>query len=396
MSSLPVTQGGGAVKPIQELLEAIAANPKQAAARVAAFEAEHTFPLTDANTAVFWYRGKKDTRSVHLLHWVFGLESRQPFLRVGDTDAWYLPIGLPHRARVEYKLEVQEGEQRRWVRDPANPKHAFDPFGSNSVCAMPGYKEPRWVLPEPGARPGRVVSFSFSSKVYGETRETSVYLPHEFKPHKAYPLLICHDGRDYLRFTNIVTVLDNLLARHEVAPILVAFTTAGAERNREYGADPRQPQFLVDELLPELRSRFPVTDDSSEIGLMGASFGGVTSMFSAFQRPGVFGKLLLQSGSFVFTDIGHHGRSELFDPVVAFVDELRKDPARVDAKVFLSCGTFESLIWFNRSLRPLLGDAGLEVRFVEAQDGHNWIAWRDRLRDGLTWLYPGRLWMYYE
>ena len=54
------------------------------------------------------------------------------------------------------------------------------------------------------------------------------------------------------------------------------------------------------------------------------------------------------------------------------------------------------IIWFNRSLKPLLRDAGLDVRFVEAQDGHNWINWRDRLRDGLTWLYPGRLWMHYE
>jgi enterochelin esterase-like enzyme len=192
-----------------------------------------------------------------------------------------------------------------------------------------------------------------------------------------------------------VTVLDNLIARHEVAPILVAFTT-GHNRNREYGADPRQPAYLVDELLPALRARFPVTEDKDELGLMGASFGGVTSLFSAWTRPGVFGKLLLQSGSFVFTDIGHHGRSELFDPVVDFVNAFRHNPARIDARVFLSCGTFESLIWFNRSLKPLLQDAGLDVRFVEAQDGHNWIAWRDRLRDGLTWLYPGRLWMYYE
>jgi enterochelin esterase family protein len=79
------------------------------------------------------------------------------------------------------------------------------------------------------------------------------------------------------------------------------------------------------------------------------------------------------------------------------VNAFRNDPARIAAqRVFLSCGQFESLIWFNRSLGPLLRDVGIETRFVEASDGHNWIAWRDRLREGLTWLFPGRLWMYYE
>lgn len=385
----------GAMRPILDLQARIEAEPEQAVALLDAFEAEHRFPLTDANTAVFWFRKGAGVEAIYLLHWVFGLESRQPFLRLGDTDAWYLPVELPPSARVEYKLEVHDGGQRRWIRDPANPAHALDPFGANSVCAMPGYEIPTWTRPEADARKGRTVEFTVDSKVYGDARHTTVYLPAEYKPHKRYPLVICHDGRDYLRFTDIVTVLDNLIARHEVAPLIMAFTS-GHDRNREYGADPRQPRFVVEELLPAVQQRFRISEDRRDLGLMGASFGGVTSLFTAWTYPGVFGKLLLQSGSFVFTDVGHHGRSELFDPVVDFVNAFRSDPARVDAKVFLSCGTFESLIWFNRSLRPLLRDHGLDVRFVEAQDGHNWIAWRDRLRDGLTWLYPGRLWMYYE
>jgi len=384
-----------AMRPIVQLQEQLADHPEDAEALVAAFEASHSFPLTDANTAVFWYQGSDKVKSVHLLHWVFGLESRQPYLRLEGTNAWYLPVELPGSARVEYKLEVSVAGKRRWIRDPHNPMSALDPFGSNSVCAMPGYQPPGWTQPEAGSRPGRTVEFTIASKVYGDERTTTVYLPHEFKPHKRYPMVICHDGRDYLRFTSIVTVLDNLIARHEVAPLLMAFTS-GHDRNKEYGADPRQPRFVVEELLPALRERFRISEDPADLGLMGASFGAVTSLFTAWHHPGTFGKLLLQSGSFVFTDIGHHGRSHLFDPVVAFVDELRDDPGRISSKVFLSCGTFESLIWFNRSLRPMLADHGVDVRFVEAQDGHNWIAWRDRLRDGLTWLYPGRLWMYYE
>ncbi len=38
----------------------------------------------------------------------------------------------------------------------------------------------------------------------------------------------------------------------------------------------------------------------------------------------------------------------------------------------------------------------MQVRFREANDGHNWENWRDRLREGLSWLFPGPLWHVYE
>ena len=52
---------------------------------------------------------------------------------------------------------------------------------------------------------------------------------------------------------------------------------------------------------------------------------------------------------------------------------------------------YESLIYENRSLVPLLQATGMDVRYVEARDGHNWENWRDRLREGLSWLFPGPL-----
>jgi enterochelin esterase family protein len=82
--------------------------------------------------------------------------------------------------------------------------------------------------------------------------------------------------------------------------------------------------------------------------------------------------------------------------VVDFVNRYREQPIRFAERVFVSCGVYESLIYENRSLVPLLQRTGMEVRFVEAWDGHNWENWRDRLREGLSWLFPGALWMFYE
>lgn len=359
------------------------------------FVADNTFPLVQDDTATFFFFDGEEAESVTLLHWVFGLESSLAFTPIAGTRAWYLSLELPHAGRVEYKLLVKRHGRDMWMRDPTNPRRAFDPFGSNSVCPMPGYHEPTWADRDPQARRGRMERFTLPSSVYGDERPIDVYLPGEFSPQKQYPLLIVHDGGDYRQFANFRGVLDNLIFRHEVRPLIVAFTN-GVDRNREYGADPRQPEFLVQELLPALTSRYPISPDAEDRGLCGASFGGVTSLYTAWTHPGVFKRLLLQSGSFVFTDVGGHGRSQLFDPVVKFVNTLRHDPGRVQAKIFMSCGTFESLIYYNRSLAPKFRDAGLEVRFVEAADGHNWIAWRDRLREGLTYLFPGFLWMTYE
>ena len=50
----------------------------------------------------------------------------------------------------------------------------------------------------------------------------------------------------------------------------------------------------------------------------------------------------------------------------------------------------------NRSLVPLLQSTDMNVRYIEARDGHNWENWRDRLREGLSWLFPGPLWLVYE
>ena len=82
--------------------------------------------------------------------------------------------------------------------------------------------------------------------------------------------------------------------------------------------------------------------------------------------------------------------------MVAFVNQFRGRPMAVSEKVFVSVGTYESLIYENRSMVPMLQSTGMEVHYVEARDGHNWENWRDRLREGLGWLFPGPYLLVYE
>lgn len=352
-----------------------------------------SIPIVEGRNVTFVYRGRAD--AVYLQHWIFGLPSSQPFQPVDGTDLWYLTLDIPPRSRVEYKLEVQVGEVSRLIRDPLNPQLAHDPFGANSVCHGAGYEEPDWVFPDPKARRGTIEEIRVPSRALDREEELWIYLPARFRRRRRYPLLVVHDGRDYMRFAALQTVLDNLIHRNEVAPV-IAVLHQSQNRLREYADDERHATFLTSELIPELERKFPLLPGPAERGLVGASFGAVASFSTCLRRPGYFGRLLLQSGSFAFTDIGPSRRGPLFDPIVKMVNQFREEPRPVAQRAFISCGVYESLIYENRSLVPVLQSTEMELKYVEAHDGHNWENWRDRLRDGLTYLFPGPLWMIYE
>ena len=363
-------------------------------AELDAFVEENTFPLVEGRTVTFVYRGPAD--EVYLQHWIYALPSNsEPFERVHGTDLWFLSMDIPECSRVEYKLGIVHHGQQRLIRDPLNPHLAHDPYGSNSVVHTTGYELPDWVEEDPEARRGEIQSHRIMSEVMHDVRELDVYLPARFREQRRYPLLIVHDGPDYLRFAGLQTVLDNLIHRQEI-PAMVVALIGSKNRLHEYANDERHAQFLVEELVPLLESRYPLLTDPSARGLMGSSFGAVAALSTAWRHSGAFGNLLLQSGSFAFTDIGEHDRGPAFDPVVDFVNEFRANPGRPADRIFLSCGTYESLIYYNRSMVPLLQDTGMAVKYVEARDGHNWENWRDRLRAGLSWVFPGPLWMVYE
>lgn len=364
------------------------------AEKVDAFLAAHSFPLVEGPSVTFVYRGEAD--GVNLRHWIYGLESSQPLTRVPETDLFYAIVELPERSRVEYKLELWHNGNSRWVEDPLNPHRARDPFGANSVAHGHGYAVPEWTRPDPEARKGRLEPFSLRSKALGGTRRGHLYFPARYRTTRSYPLIVVHDGSDYLRFAGMKVVLDNLIHRLAIPDVIACFTDS-PDRLKEYAAHEPHARFLTEELVPHLERQLPLGKRPQSRCLMGASFGAVAALSTAWRYPDFYGRLLLQSGSFAFTDIGSgNRRGPLFDPVVAFVNELRKDIQPISERMFISCGVYESLIYENRSLVPLLDQSGMEVKFVESRDGHNWENWRDRLREGLSWLFPGPLLMVYE
>jgi enterochelin esterase-like enzyme len=374
-------------------MERLAVRGRPDRRRIDRFLRANRFPVVEPHGVTFVYRGAAEV--VRLRHWVFGLPSAQPLERVDGTDLWHLFLELPPGSRIEYKFEVVENGVERWINDPLNPVEAHDPFGANSVCSACGYERPDWTLEQAGTRPGSIDELRLESVVFGDERVVRLYLPPRFRRSRRYPLLIVHDGSDFRRYASLQTVLDNLIERLEIAPMIVALSDP-RDRFAEYRGEERHGIFVVEELLPRLERELPLLETPAGRALMGASLGAVASLATAWRYPGVFGNLLLQSGSFAFSDIGPHRRDPVFDPVVAFMNAYRANPGRPADRLYQSCGVYESLIYENRSMVPLFQDQGLQVRYEEARDGHHWENWRDRLQIGLSWLFPGPLWMVYE
>ena len=358
------------------------------------FIARYGSPIVEGERATFLWRGHADEARVR--HRVVGLPDPLPLAPLPGTDLWFVTTVLPAGSRVEYQIEVRRGEAWEQFNDPLNPRLAHSPLGSSSVCASHGYQVPDWVSFDPEARPGTIVEDSIRSKALRREQPISVYLPARFNRALRYPLLVVHDGTDYLGFAAMKVVLDNLIHRLDVDPLVAVFVPPG-DRLREYPNHAPHARFIARELVPLLTERLPLVDAPEARCLMGSSFGGIASLSTAVRYPGYFGSLLLQSASLVFTDIGFaHGGGPAFDPVVSFVNRYRAKPTAVVERIYQSCGVYEPLITPNRSMVPVFRQTGMQVRYTEARDGHNWENWRDRLGDGLSWLFPGPQKFVYE
>ena len=82
---------------------------------VRAFVRDHGSPIVEGDTITFLFHG--DVDEVHLRHFISALPSTSAFERVPGTNLWFLRLEVPRGSRIEYKLEVAAGRQRKLVRE---------------------------------------------------------------------------------------------------------------------------------------------------------------------------------------------------------------------------------------------------------------------------------------
>ena len=284
-------------------------------AAVATFFADYALPVVEGNLCTFATRAAAD--SVYLRHWINPWPDDLELSQIPGTDVWYLTIELEWAARVEYQFEI--ARDGKWWRfnDPDNPRLSRSPVGDCSVCYGPGYAVPDWATVHVDTKRGTLTELQVRSRTQARDNRITLYQPAGLDTSERYPLLVVHDGGDYLGYASMKIILDNLIDDGRLAKIIVAFSYPG-ERLTEYPDDPDHAEWLTCELLPELEKRFPLLATPAARCLMGTSFGAVAALSTAVRFPRSYGSLLLQSGSFLYSDpTVRHGEGSDFDPVRA-------------------------------------------------------------------------------
>ncbi len=335
-------------------------------------------PKPTADGLMFAYVGPADKVEVQVM------EDRFPRIgamqKVNGSDVWYVEAELESDGSLEYKLAITRKGSRRLVLDPRNADRTVAPFGSNSVATGPAYAPPRWLNAD--AESGSIQAFPVVSEVWTRTKRHEVYLPPGFSSDEAYPLLVMHDGPEYVRYSGLARCLDWLISSRLIPPLLVLLHRPH-QRNVEYVDNDHHSSHLFDEVIPLIRERV----DIGAVYGGGASLGAVAALFAGFREPGSFDGVLLQSGSFVWELGGPFKRGPVLAPVTIGLPEILRQPDHLPERIVMSCGTYDGLVEDHRTLVPLLSERHPDVSYSEINAGHHWRCWRDRLEADLLRLF---------
>ena len=221
-----------------------------------------------------------------------------------------------------------------------------------------------------------------------------------------YPVLFLNDGQNLFDPSTAYIGVDwqvgetanRLIAEGKVPPlIIVGIDNAQKDRAKEYlpyrSMQPpvlrpqgkRYPDFMLNEIMPFIFERYRIARGPENTGLGGSSLGAIISLYTVINRPGIFGRLLLESPSLFVSN------RRLLKSSRAF--------GNWPERIFMAMGTKEDgnesrdrqVVDDVRQLEYLMRRAGLQDDrlLVKIDDGatHSEKDWARRFPEALTFLY---------
>jgi enterochelin esterase-like enzyme len=257
---------------------------------------------------------------------------------------------------------------------------------------------------------GELRLHEFKSRIFRNTRMLRVWVPPGYSAPENqslhYPVFFLNDGQNLFDpATAYIGVdwqadeaADRLIRDGKIPPlIIVGIDNAQKDRPKEYlpyrsfhppvlrPQGKRYPEFLLNEVMPFVYQHYRIARGPENTGLGGSSLGAIISLFSAMDRPGIFGRLLLESPSLFISN------RQLLKLSRAF----RQWPERV----FVAVGTREAgsedrdrqTVEDVRQLEHILRRAGLRddrLRLVIGEGAtHTEQEWAKRLPEALAFLF---------
>lgn len=297
--------------------------------------------------------------------------TRGTMTRVGSTDWFRLDTKVAPGARIEYLIVHGQTEYRT---DPHNPRLSL--FGDRdpvSELVTPGYAPPAEFTDPPAASAGRTIDATIKSRALGGSRRVIVYEPPGCRGDGAYPVAVFHSGLAVAQQGEAPRVLDWLVARGEIEPIVAVFLESFRDSAGESYTGEGMRAFLAQEVPAWLASRRGVTGRAGERALIAISYGAKDAVDAAFAQAETYGRLglLIPGRRLRHSDLEAAARRQDRRLGVAIL------AGRYDAANLATA----------RDARDVLIAAGHAVEYIEVPEGHNPSTWRNHLRDVLVSLF---------
>lgn len=253
----------------------------------------------------------------------------------------------------------------------------------------------------------------FSSRILSEVRTVDVFLPRGYHSDSTtvYPVLYANDGQDMVT-VDLLHTLDSLQEKGAMAPVLVVAIHA-TERMQDYGTAgipnaqglgaraTKYEQFLLEELMPAIESRFRTARGAGSTAVVGWSLGGLSAFDLAWQHPERFGAVGVFSGAFWW-------RTDDSDP------EAKQASRIMHRRIRETVSHPRLRMWFETGLQDETADRdgdgvidavqdteellaelgkkgyrrGTDMVHLTVEGKHDLPTWKRLLPEFLTWAFP--------
>ncbi|HLK16446.1 MAG TPA: alpha/beta hydrolase-fold protein, partial [Fimbriimonadaceae bacterium] len=269
--------------------------------------------------------------------------------------------------------------------DPNNPLTKPNLIWPSNMFLVPGAPPEAWEVQN--VPHGAVHHHLYHSQVIGDDRDYYVYTPPGYESTRAkLPVLyLLHGYSDMANGWTAVgkanVILDNLMAAGQVKPMVVVMTLgygvpdfakpggrAFGDRSLTKRNYDGYRDALFQEVMPAIAKGYRISSDRNSTAIAGLSMGGAESLYVGLNHLEKFAWI----GAFSSGGLG-----ENFDEVFPGVGGAPTN--RKLKKLFVSCGTSDGLITFNRHLVAWLNQKKINNTAVESSGRHAWMVWRRNL-----------------
>lgn len=342
--------------------------------------------------------------------------------RLPGTDTWYLTYRMDGDWRASYCfLPAPTADQAPWLQgsqvrlrqaldgglpDPHNPVTCTNRRGFvQSVVSLP--LAPAWPLGEwpvfaddaadagsldaaaagrldagAGAGAGDAGRLDAVADVETLGRQIWVYTPALISRSQSWPVLLVLDGEVWLKRHHLHLALAQLMQAGLIAPAYMVFIDSGGTEQRwqelgDSGSD--FGGYLSGQLLNWLKAHYAISPNPADRVVIGQSLGALTVLRTLVGYPQLIGSGISQSASL--------WQEVLFSELNAL--DATAMPL-VGTRAWIEVGSQE---WILAPLQPKavrqLRKAGMQVKDMVYNGGHDYACWRINLASALMHLLPG-------